>query len=86
MAVRDYFSGDYSEARRKFRDAATRAGASLAAYVNPKAKSPKGEELATDVARLGPRDARGHGHPTRRAAALDHRDAASRREPRRPCL
>ena len=30
MAVRDYFSSDYAEARRKFRDAATRAGAALA--------------------------------------------------------
>jgi hypothetical protein len=57
MAVREYFSSDYREARRKFRDAATRAGASLAAYVNPGAKGPSGEELATDVARLGPRDA-----------------------------
>src|ERR1700726_2444334 len=57
MAVRDYFSGDYREARRKFRDAATRAGAALATHVNPNAKGPSGEELATDVARLGPRDA-----------------------------
>ncbi len=57
MAVRDYFSRDYSEARRKFRDAATRAGAALSAYVNPQAKGPGGEELSTDVARLGPRDA-----------------------------
>ena len=57
MAVRDYFSGDYSEARRKFRDAATRAGAALATYLNPNVKGPNGEELATDVARLGPRDA-----------------------------
>jgi hypothetical protein len=57
MPVRDYFSRDYSEARSKFRDAATRAGAQLASYVNPKVKGPNGEELATDVARLGPRDA-----------------------------
>ncbi|HKF73562.1 MAG TPA: M14 family metallopeptidase [Stellaceae bacterium] len=56
MAVRDYFSRDYGEARKKFRDAATRAGAALATYVNPKAKGLHGEELATDVARLGPRD------------------------------
>jgi len=57
MAVRDYFSADYSEARRKFRDAATRAGAALSTYVNPNVKGPNGEELSTDVARLGPRDA-----------------------------
>ena len=29
MAARDYFAADYQEARRKFRDAATRAGAAL---------------------------------------------------------
>jgi uncharacterized protein DUF2817 len=57
MTVRDYFSRDYAEARRKFREAATRAGAALATYVNPKVKGPDGEELSTDVARLGPRDA-----------------------------
>jgi len=57
MAVRDYFSADYREARQKFRDAAARAGAALTAYVNPKVKGPNGEELSTDVARLGPRDA-----------------------------
>src|SRR5258707_513704 len=57
MATRDYFSTDYREARGKFRDAAARTGAALTTYVNPKVKGPKGEELATDVARLGPRDA-----------------------------
>lgn len=57
MAVRDYFSADYREARQKFRDAAARAGGALTAFVNPKVKGPNGEELATDVARLGPRDA-----------------------------
>ena len=57
MPVRDYFSADYREARRKFRDAAIRAGAALESHVNPKARGPEGDELATDVARLGPRDA-----------------------------
>jgi len=57
MPVRDYFSKDYGEARRKFRDAATRAGAQLASYVNPNVKGPNAEELTTDVAHLGPRDA-----------------------------
>src|SRR3984893_16584636 len=55
MAVRDYFSGDYREARRKFRDAATRAGAALPIHINPNAKGPSGEVLDTDLARLGPR-------------------------------
>jgi len=58
MAARDYFSADYQEARGKFRDAATRAGAALSAHVNPKIRGPNGEELATDVARLGPSDAK----------------------------
>ena len=53
MAVRDYFSSDYAEARRKFRDAATRAGAALATHINPKAKGPSGEELSTDRSLVG---------------------------------
>jgi hypothetical protein len=57
MAVRDYFAADYREARRKFREAAESAGAALAIYVNSAVRGPDGEELATDVARLGPRDA-----------------------------
>ncbi|HUK11165.1 MAG TPA: M14 family metallopeptidase [Stellaceae bacterium] len=54
MAARQYFSKDYQEARHKFREAATRAGAALNSHVRPKARGPGGEELATDVARLGP--------------------------------
>ena len=57
MAVRDYFSADYREARGKFRDAAARAGAALQSFVNPGVKGPTGEELATDVARFGPESA-----------------------------
>ncbi len=57
MATRDYFSADYREARGKFRDAAARVGAVLTTFVNPKVKGPGGEELATDVARLGPQNA-----------------------------
>ena len=57
MATRDYFSANYREARAKFRDAAVRAGAVLTTFVNPKVKGPGGEELATDVARLGPQTA-----------------------------
>jgi len=51
-----YFSASYAEARGKFRDAAQRAGARLFRYQNP-TKGPNGEELTTDVAVLGPRDA-----------------------------
>jgi len=57
MAVRDYFSADYREARGKFRDAAARAGAALQSFVNPKVRGPGGEELATEVARFGPKHA-----------------------------
>jgi len=57
MSTSAYFSADYAEARRKFRDAATRAGARLTTYVNPNTRGPNGEELATDVARLGPKGA-----------------------------
>jgi len=57
MSASAHFSADYREARGKFRDAATRAGAQLSAHVNPNSKGPSGEELATDVARLGPADA-----------------------------
>jgi hypothetical protein len=54
--MREAFSADYAEARRKFRDAATAAGAPLASYEAP-ARGPGGEALATDVARVGPADA-----------------------------
>ncbi|HTS94313.1 MAG TPA: M14 family metallopeptidase [Stellaceae bacterium] len=54
MSASAYFSADYGEARRKFRDAATRAGAHLTTFVNPNSRGPNGEELTTDVARLGP--------------------------------
>ena len=57
MAIPQYFSAEYREARRKFLDTANHAGAHLTSHVNPKAKGPHGEALSTDVARLGPRDA-----------------------------
>lgn len=56
MAVSRHFSATYAEARGKFREAATRAGAQLVPYLNP-TKGPAGEELTTDVARIGPADA-----------------------------
>jgi Protein of unknown function (DUF2817) len=53
MPVSQHFAATYAEARQKFRDAATKAGAVLTRYRNP-TKGPSGEELTTDVARLGP--------------------------------
>ena len=49
-----WFAADYAEARAKFRAAAERAGAATAAYRNPKARQPDGNDLTTDVAHLGP--------------------------------
>jgi hypothetical protein len=56
MSVSQHFAQSYAEARRKFLDAATRASARLTRYINPR-KGPAGEELTTDVARLGPAEA-----------------------------
>lgn len=50
------FSASYAEARGKFRDAATAAGASLSTYVHPE-PGPDGGELTTDCAWIGPTDA-----------------------------
>ena len=52
----DYFSGNYAQARRAFREAAANVGAALHAYHNP-ATGPGGIELSTETARLGPQDA-----------------------------
>jgi hypothetical protein len=52
----DHFSATYADARAKFQDAARDAGADPAAYLHP-LQGPEGEELATDVAWLGPLDA-----------------------------
>jgi hypothetical protein len=51
------FSESYTEARRKFLDAAQASNAALAKYAHPGAKGPQGEELFLDVAVLGPGDA-----------------------------
>lgn len=53
---RDYFSASYPEARNKFLERARRAGLPVSTYVNP-LSGPAGEELATDVVRLGPKAA-----------------------------
>lgn len=46
------FSADYQQARLKFRDAATQAGAALAEFRHP-GRGPSDEILSTDVATLG---------------------------------
>ena len=56
MQPADSFSFTYSEARARFLDAAAEAGFVPANHVNPE-KGPGGEELATDVVRIGPADA-----------------------------
>jgi hypothetical protein len=50
------FSATYVEARAKFLEAANAAGASLSSYAHPE-RGPDGEDLATDVAWIGPPDA-----------------------------
>jgi hypothetical protein len=54
MSASSYFAADYIEARRKFRDAATMAGARLRSIINGAVKGPAEEELSTDLAWLGP--------------------------------
>lgn len=58
MRIPRYFSVTYAEARRKFIEATRAAGSLLESHVNPVAKGPNGEELATDVARFGDMDAK----------------------------
>ena len=56
--VASFFSASYAEAREKFLKAAEAAGAHLVdSYPHP-LKGPDGGALATDVAWLGPRDAK----------------------------
>jgi hypothetical protein len=55
--ARDFFSRDYAEARKRFTDAAKAAGFSPDRHINPKGKGPKGEELSTEVVRIGPKPA-----------------------------
>ena len=51
-----YFSATYAEARQRFLDAARRAGAGVESHVHP-LEGARREEIATDVALLGPADA-----------------------------
>jgi succinylglutamate desuccinylase len=54
--VMQYFSENYTEARRKFLDAAHAAGADVEHFQNPHSE-PQGEPIFTDLALIGPRDA-----------------------------
>ena len=54
MAELASFSDSYAEARKKFVDAARRAGAKLASYQHPDERGPGGEPLYLDVSVLGP--------------------------------
>lgn len=51
------FSDTYAEARKKFLDAARRAGAKISSYQHPSERGPAGEPLCLDVSVLGPGNA-----------------------------
>ncbi len=55
--IHDAFSKSYAEARQKFLAAAAQAGLQVASHIHPE-KGRDGEELAMDVAREGPADAK----------------------------
>ncbi|BBK36873.1 hypothetical protein STAQ_19510 [Allostella sp. ATCC 35155] len=57
MNPASFFSPDYRTARAKFQAAAKALGAEVATYAHP-LKGPDGEDLATDVVRIGPPDAK----------------------------
>ncbi len=56
MNPASFFSPDYTTARAKFRAAARAAGAEVVTYAHP-LQGPEGEDLSTDVVRIGPADA-----------------------------
>ena len=56
MAITEYFATTYSVARANFLAAARNAEAQLTPYVLPRVRGPENEELAVDVARLGPQN------------------------------
>lgn len=56
MAIDDWFSASYGEARANFLAAANRAGAKVHSYPHP-LQGPDGGDLAMDMAYLGPPDA-----------------------------
>lgn len=51
-----YFSESYIEARERFRTAARETNGTLASMVNERVRGPLGEELSTEVLRLGPKN------------------------------
>jgi len=57
MPVSDYFARSYDEARDKFLASARSAGARISSYPHPDRRGPAEEELAIDVAILGPVEA-----------------------------
>jgi predicted deacylase len=52
--VDELFPGDYADGRRRFAELVAEAGFTLATYLHPTLRGPSGEELACDVACLGP--------------------------------
>ncbi|HVO15565.1 MAG TPA: M14 family metallopeptidase [Alphaproteobacteria bacterium] len=56
MDLSRYFSRDYAEARRRFRDLCDSRGLLITTFDHPE-RGPDGGALATDVARAGPADA-----------------------------
>jgi hypothetical protein len=54
MPIEEYFAKTYSEARRKFVEASRQSKSKLQSYVLAEHGGPDGEELAMDVARVGP--------------------------------
>ena len=56
MPTSDYFAKSYREARQKFLTAADAARATVTSRVLQDVRGPEDEELAMDVARLGPSD------------------------------
>lgn len=57
MSVSSYFSSHYTEAREKFLAGCARRSADVKTLLNPNAKGSRGEDLYTDIARLGRPDA-----------------------------
>lgn len=55
--ARDFFSRDYADARRRFTEAAKAAGFTPDRHVNSRVKGPSGEELSTEVVRIGAKPA-----------------------------
>ena len=51
-----HFPNNYVKARENFRHTASELGAEIITYENPH-KGPEGQDLCTDVAILGPREA-----------------------------